>query len=315
MKKLSFLYISLLSTGLSYAQDMITKTDSSKVSAVIIEINSSDVKYKLSNYTDGPTRVCSKTDIAYIVFKNGELEKFPPQTPVDFPGYNPNKYNLDNVPVETYNSRKRIKKCEILYKHKNYLGFNYIAFLNTALGFNYMRDIKKANLIINVPFAFGLGSPSITNGLYGRQYLDNNSTTKYNLMRYQVGISPLFTPAMNSEMNFLMGPSLTFIDYNMKVNTRYRLPGNSQYPYNSATFTNTFELYRLHYGVNVGFMARFSERINMNMLLTVGFKHDTYNKKDPYGFEVTNGSTEYDAAIPDNVMPYVNFAWSIGYRF
>lgn len=314
MKKHFLLYVSLLSAGLSYAQDLITKTDSSKISAVILEINPLEVKYKLFNYTDGPTIICNKTDIAYIVYKNGEREKFP-KAPVDFPVYNPNKYNLDNVPVETYNSRKKIKKCEILYKHKNYLGFNYIAFLNTALGFNYMRDVKKANLIINVPFAFGMGTPSITNGLYGRQYLDNNSATKYDLMRYQVGISTLFAPSINREVNFLMGPALNFTDYNVKVNTRYRLPGNSQYPYNYGTFTNSFQLYRLHYGVNVGFMARFSERLNMNMLLTLGFKHDTYSEKDPYGYEVTNGSTEYGNAPPDNVKPYVNFAWSLGYRF
>jgi hypothetical protein len=97
-----------------------------------------------------------------------------------------------------------------------------ILLFSVSLGFNYMRDIKKAHLIIHVPVGIGLGRPVITNGLYGRVYLDGTGTTKYEKMNYQVGISPLFTPSMKSPVNFLIGPSYTFTEYRMSVASVWR---------------------------------------------------------------------------------------------
>jgi hypothetical protein len=317
MKTITFFFATFLCTGKLDAQDIITKADSSKVVASIAEITPTQVKYKLFNYEDGPLITSNRSEIAYITFKNGMTERFP-KTVIVNPAYNPNRYNLDKQPVSAYNPEQRIKKCAALYKGKNYIGFNYITFLNTALGFNYMRDIKKANLIINVPFAVGLGAPSVTNGLYGRSYLDNNASTKYDRMQYQIGLSTLFAPGMSKEVNFLMGPSFNFTSYIVSVNRSFSVPtGQSNSNFTRIDFKNTFELRRLHYGVNVGFLARFSERFNMNMLLTIGYKKDSYTRNDPYGVEQinkqTNGMGNY--VLPENVMPYVNFAWSLGYRF
>lgn len=317
MKKNIFIILTLSIVSLCNAQDVITRNDSSKVNATILEINTGEVKYKLLNYADGPTITMNKVDIAYISFRNGVVERFTKSVAVaaTHQKYNPNRYNLDAVPVSIYNPEEKIKKCEKLYSKKNYLGFNYIAFLNTSLGFNYMRDVKKANLIINVPFAFGLGSPAITNSLYSRNFLDGTSSTKYELMKYQVGINILFAPSMNREVNFLMGPAFNLSEYKMSVNTKYTSNSAIQYQTNNATFTNNFKLRRAHYGINIGFLARFSEKVNMNMLITFGYKQDTYNQKDPYGIESINSNAKYTVIARDNVMPYVNFAWSVGYRF
>lgn len=317
MKTIQLIILAIAVVNVIKSQDIITRTDSSKVKAAILEINTTEIKYKLFNYADGPTIICNKEDVVYITFKNGAVDRFtnPKANSVTNKSYDPNRYNLDNVPVKTYNPEEKIKKCEKLYIKKNYLGFNYIAFLNTALGFNYMRDIKKANLIINVPFAVGLGTPIITNSLYSRGFLDGTSTTKYEQMKYQLGINALFTPTMNREVNFLMGPSFNFTEYRMSVNTSYTTNDAPQYEYNNGHFINNFNLRREHYGINLGVLARFSERINMNMLITFGYKKDTYSEKDPYGFEKISTEAKYYSRPQENVMPYVNFAWSIGYRF
>lgn len=164
-------------------------------------------------------------------------------------------------------------------------------------------------------FAFGVGSPSITNELYNRSHLDRTTSTKYDLMKYQVGVNVLFAPSMTREVNFLMGPAFTLSEFKMSVNTKYTSNTAGQNQYNDAIFTNHFVLRREHYGINIGFLARFSERVNMNMLITFGFKKDTYSQNDPYGIEYMNEHAKYPVAAPDNVMPYVNFAWSVGYRF
>lgn len=318
MKTITIMLLAISLVRVANAQDIITKTDSTKVNATVLEINPTEIKYKLFDYAEGPKITTQKSQIAYIIYKNGIVERFSKSTnapKLDAYQY-VNKYNLDNVPVTTYvTPEQKIKKCDKLYNKKNYLGFNYIAFLNTALGFNYMRDIKKANLIINVPFAFGVGSPAITSSLYSRNYTDNTSSTKYDLLKYQVGINALFAPSMNREVNFLMGPSFNFTEYRMSVDTKYTTVNAISGQYNDGRFTNRFNLRREHYGVNVGFLARFSEKINMNMLITFGYKKDTYSEKDPYGIETINSNARYQVTVPDNVMPYVNFAWSIGYRF
>ena len=317
MKTTLFTLIALSIINICNAQDIITKNDSSQIKANVIEINPREIKYKLFNYSDGPTILSNKEDVAYITFKSGVVERFTKTETkqAQTQNYNPNRYNMDVVPVSRYNPEEKNKKCEKLYTRKNYIGFNYIAFLNTALGFNYMRDIKKANLIINVPFAVGLGSPSITNSLYNRNFLDGTSTTKYEIMKYQVGINALFAPSMTREVNFLMGPSFNLSEYKMSVATQYTSFDAPQYQYNNKIFTNNFTMRREHYGINIGLLARFSERVNMNMLITLGYKKDTYDQRDPFGLDKINKESKYEMKPKDNVMPYVNFAWSVGYRF
>ena len=317
MKKIILSLLIALTAPIANAQDIITKNDSSQVRATVLEVNPNEVKYKLFNYDEGPKITIRKDELAYIIYKNGMVERFTKTRTerANNGSYNPNKYNLDNVAVKVYSPTEKTKNCEKLYAKKNYLGFNYITFLNTCLGFNYMRDIKKANLIINVPFAFGVGSPSITNSLYSRNFLDGTSTTKYDLLKYQVGVNVLFAPSMNREVNFLMGPSFNFSDYNMSVDTKYTTIYAIQNQYNDGRFTNKFSLRREHYGINIGFLARFTERINMNMLITFGYKKDTYSENDPYGIDRINSDARYQVKPQENVMPYVNFAWSVGYRF
>jgi hypothetical protein len=312
MKQIILSLFVFVCTGHSKAQDIITKTDSTKIRAEVLEITPTQLKYKLFDYPGGPLITENKSQIAYVTFKNGLTERFPKAAPV-VPRYDPNAYNLDHTSVAVYAPEARIKKRDALYAHKNYIGFNYIAFLNTALGFHYMRDVKKAHLILNVPVAFGVGSPSITNGLYGRNYLDGTGTTRYQRMNYQLGVSALFAPAMNTSVNFLMGPSFNFTEYRMNVASIWNVHTSSQSQ--KVEFKNNFKLYRAHYGINVGFLARYTEHFNMSILLTLGFKQDSYSEQDPYGFEIMRSLYKDAVTQTENTKPYVNFAWTVGYRF
>lgn len=154
MRTIQFLIVISLVANQIKAQDVITKKDSSKLNTTILEINPTEIKYNLFNYANGPKITLRKEEVAYIIYKNGVVERLAQaavkQTVSD--NYYPDKYNLDRVPVGAYSIERKIKNCEKLYNKKNYLGFNYITFLNTCLGFNYMRDIRKASLILNVPF-------------------------------------------------------------------------------------------------------------------------------------------------------------------
>jgi hypothetical protein len=77
--KNSAAFILLLFIGkLIYAQDSIVKRNKEIILAKIIEISPTNVKFKKSNFQDGPTYIENKSDISYIRFSNGLKEEFGP---------------------------------------------------------------------------------------------------------------------------------------------------------------------------------------------------------------------------------------------
>jgi hypothetical protein len=121
MKTLKSILLTTVLVNTAKAQDVITKNDSSKITAAIIEISPTTIKYKLYNYADGPTIIANKEEVAYIIYKNGITEKFSKPTfvkPTKTEAYDPNTYNLDRISVSIYNPEAKTKKCEKLYAKK-----------------------------------------------------------------------------------------------------------------------------------------------------------------------------------------------------
>ncbi|HWY12145.1 MAG TPA: hypothetical protein VN026_12510 [Bacteroidia bacterium] len=299
------------------SQDIIVKNDSSKVQTVIHEIRTDCIKYSLFNYENGPTILLSKNEIAYVVYKNGITEHFTEVKKKSEPAYD--KYNLDGSRprvINEYTLVRKTKDLEALYKRKNYLGFNHLALLNSNISFSYMRDLKSEKFILHIPVSVGIGKPDMTNSSYNGTYLNYGSKNTYNLMNYQVGLGLLFSPSFGNSINFLIGPSFSFAQYDMSTKTTYMAASASQpNQFTTEEFKNNFILFRQQYGGSVGFLFRISAKLNMNVIANIGFKKDTYNKKDPFGIEYINSKTNYQREAGANVLPYANFLWSIGYRF
>ena len=82
--KLSFLILFFVSCAVSLCvaqtvrkNDVIIKRDSTKIEALIQEVDEGTVKYKKLNDPDGPIFSLLKKDIASINYGNGETENFP----------------------------------------------------------------------------------------------------------------------------------------------------------------------------------------------------------------------------------------------
>lgn len=71
MKKI-LLLVMLLSAMSAIAQDVIVKRDGSTILSKVIEIGTSDVKFKKSSNQDGPTYTILKKEIQAINYENGE---------------------------------------------------------------------------------------------------------------------------------------------------------------------------------------------------------------------------------------------------
>ena len=79
MKKLLFLLAAVCCmTGRISAQDMIFKTDAQSIQAKILEISTTEVRYKRFSNPDGPTYVLPVGDISHIIYQNGERDDFNP---------------------------------------------------------------------------------------------------------------------------------------------------------------------------------------------------------------------------------------------
>ena len=76
MKKIFVLAVSLsLSLALVAADfDLIIKTNSEKIEALIQEVSDTEVRYKKATNPNGPTFVLSMTEIATIIYANGEVQ-------------------------------------------------------------------------------------------------------------------------------------------------------------------------------------------------------------------------------------------------
>lgn len=76
MKKLFTLLLCIICATMIYAQDIIITKDSKRIEAKIIEVTPTTVKYKKWSYQDGPDISEAKSNIAAIMWGNGEVEAF-----------------------------------------------------------------------------------------------------------------------------------------------------------------------------------------------------------------------------------------------
>lgn len=73
------LVLSLCLSSLIYAQDVIVLNDGSSVISKVLEVGSTDVKYKKWSNLEGPTYTLKITEILTINYQNGEKESFSAQ--------------------------------------------------------------------------------------------------------------------------------------------------------------------------------------------------------------------------------------------
>lgn len=81
MKRIALiLALALVSVALS-AQDIITKRDGTDIEAKVLEVLSSEIKYKRASNPDGPTYTLEKSEILMIRYENGEKDIMEQQSP------------------------------------------------------------------------------------------------------------------------------------------------------------------------------------------------------------------------------------------
>lgn len=76
MKRFILVFSMLLISVLLTAQDVIVTKTSEKIEAKIIEVSNTEVKYKKTDFLDGPTFIIQISEISSIIYANGDVQAF-----------------------------------------------------------------------------------------------------------------------------------------------------------------------------------------------------------------------------------------------
>lgn len=76
MKKLLFVLLCATIMPILKAQDVIVTRDAQRIDAVIQEVSETEIKYKKVSNPDGPTFVISVSQIASVLYRNGDVQTF-----------------------------------------------------------------------------------------------------------------------------------------------------------------------------------------------------------------------------------------------
>ena len=74
--KFFMLLVAMLLSASVFAQDVIVKNDGSTIMSIVLEVGTSEIKYKKFSNQDGPTYTISRSEVMSINYKNGEKEDF-----------------------------------------------------------------------------------------------------------------------------------------------------------------------------------------------------------------------------------------------
>lgn len=69
-------FVSIFSLGLCYSQDIITKKTNEEIKAKVLEVSTTEIKYKKFNAQDDSTFIVLKSDIIKITYENGTKDIF-----------------------------------------------------------------------------------------------------------------------------------------------------------------------------------------------------------------------------------------------
>lgn len=172
--KYFYALISILFAKNIFCQDTIVMRDNSKLIAKVLEISSTEVKYKRFDNIEGPDYVINKNDVSSITYNNGLKDAF------EIASINSNADNIFINPTPPKGSEKRETKVG------DYIKFNvqagaviYNSYCNVprrdqiamTSSYEYKKISDKENSTFNIGFNFIFGNNPYIKHVIGVNYL------------------------------------------------------------------------------------------------------------------------------------------------
>lgn len=193
MKKFLFLVFLLaisLTSMKTYAQDVITKKDGSEIQAKVLEVISTEVKYKKFDNQTGPTYSIQKSEVLMVKYENGTKDIFANESS-NVPNVTPEKGK--SIIGDTFNPMSKGK-----YFLSPNLAYNY----NVDSEFSYA--IKTINLSFNIDEGYFVSDNFAITSTIGVNYYKTPSTTS------SVAKNKVVTIPGYSATSFIWGAGLRY---------------------------------------------------------------------------------------------------------
>ena len=313
-----------------FAQDQLFKKDNSKLDVKVLEINPTQIKYKLKTNTDGPTYVVNKNEVALIIYQNGDHEAFKDEAPVQNqqqiqqPIYMQSQQNryymMDSLRAERV--RQKNKNYEEVTKGKNVLFYNMADLFDASIGISYFRELANNLLDVQVPISFSVAEPYMHNlvtsnsNYYYYSGLYNYKTTQKAM---DVGLGLYINTSGKKAVTHFIGPLFRMAQYNGTFQTldytklSYDQWGN---PINTPVYgSHGFVLNENYFMLNNGLLFRLNP--NFNLMLNAAFgivASHYYVANDPSSFQPSSVSM-YPYNYSYSNTPTFQFGFNFGYRF
>jgi hypothetical protein len=248
MKSLINTTLLLLPVFLS-AQDVLFKTDNTKLEVKVDEISNNTIRYKLYNHLDGPYYILDKKDAAMVIYQNGTHEVFKTKPVAGIP--------YDNNTLEDYN---RIRKFTEVARTENVVFVNAIELLNSGIGISYLREVYSNRFLIHVPFAASFAKPGLDNALNA---FGQGGIGKIQKTHYDIGLGLYFNTCDKRSVTHFIGPLIRNAQYS----------GSFYYSYYDGTdygsSEGSFSMNETSLMLNNGFLYRITP--NFNIMLNAAF--------------------------------------------
>ena len=188
MRTIFLLIPFLLTTIILVAQDTLYKTDGTKHIIKTVELNETQVKYKLISNINGPIYVINKDNILKIVTETGLIDTFP-------------KIITKNIIQDPRN----------IDFGRNFISVNVTDFLFGFLTLGYEYTFKSGKYSLKFPLSFGLNShPNYNSDGYwvGYYYYQGKYNNAYNV--FSTGLDLNFYNFGQGKSKFFYGPSFVY---------------------------------------------------------------------------------------------------------
>lgn len=274
-----------------FSQDQLFLKDNSKLEVKILEISSTDIKYKLFNNGDSSIISMLKKDVALIIYKNGTHEIIENQPEKIIVKEYVNVYiNSDASKLsekERIDAEERMQvKMERLASTKNFVALNLLEPFNGCVGLVYLRELANNHLNLYVPINVGFMAPWINQEMapvvIPNKYISLQNYT-YTRKIIEVGLGINFQASGQKSFTYFAGPLVDFGQYTGSFS------GKTFSPIISVD-TYQFILNRWSFMINNGFLLKPSKNFNIILNVAMGARNDTYINNDPANYATGNST-------------------------
>lgn len=279
---LAFLVLTCCLTNL-YCQDNIYITSGSKIKCKIVEISSTQLKYKDFSNLEGPNYVILTSDVVMIEYANGVIDVLNNNPPNHLPVVEQTKpvdVIQNTIPKKTKHAEKEFN---LHYLNPNFISINALALANGDVTLMYDRDILNNHLSLTFLGGYNF-NPRM--GVLNLYIADSKSGAK---KRYDLGLGVNFMPSNSRRVQYFTGILSKYMayDYQDVIDTT-----NNQKKFSNA---KGFQFAMM---ISNGWVFRISPDFNFKIFGSLGFHLNSTSLNSGY-----RGS------------PKIYLGYCFGYRF